>query len=335
MIAHRLDLAADDPLRITADEDEDRLRTPGQQVEDSRSELGRRAEREDQTGRRRRRLIAIERAARTVEERVPVDGRAHTDGGAWRLVVPEPWAAGDLRWERRIERGVRRRVARWPPVAGSSALVAVGRDRAGMQIVEQHADGADADPRVAGPDRAAFHPREDRVERPVRSVEGAPGQPAGLGGTAEIRLRFGSDDEGQDVVLVGLEVGDGSLAGAGRVAGPPASLGKIADSVVVEPVAPRERLELGAGETERSEAQVGMGHDQVRIAVGRHGGPRRCDAHAGSLRRRSSARRCRAGPTAASRSPSSTMSLRASSWTSAALTAATSASASSSVRTRS
>ena len=74
--------------------------------------------------------------------------------------------------------------------------------------------------------------------------------------------------------------GRSGLAGTGDVARPPAGLGEIHEAVVIEGVAPGQRLELGARERERPETQVHVGQDELRGPLGRpeHGaglGPRR------------------------------------------------------------
>ena len=69
-------------------------------------------------------------------------------------------------------------------------------------------------------------------------------------------------------VLAVRRIGRGRLAGAGQVAGPPAHLGEVDQAVVVQGVAAGQRLELGAGQGQRAEAQVQAGQPQVDGSVG-------------------------------------------------------------------
>ena len=67
MIAHRLDLAPDDPLGVAADQGQDRLTTTDEQVENRGSQARRGPQGEDQSRGRVGRAAGIEGGSRPME----------------------------------------------------------------------------------------------------------------------------------------------------------------------------------------------------------------------------------------------------------------------------
>src|SRR5947199_10634478 len=94
MIADRLGLTADDALGVAADEHEDRLAAPAEQVENGRRQTSRRAQREDQTRGRIADMSAVEGSPGRVNELRWIDpltafGRAARRAPATDVVGPQ------------------------------------------------------------------------------------------------------------------------------------------------------------------------------------------------------------------------------------------------------
>ena len=93
------------------------------------------------------------------------------------------------------------------------------------------------------------------------------------------------------MLLVPTQRDRGRLAGTGQVARPPADLGQVDQPGRVEPTQPGQRLQLGAGEGQRAEPQVGVGQHQLDAPAGCRVGTGQGRGHAGNRRRASSPRR--------------------------------------------
>ena len=121
---------------------------------------------------------------------------------------------------------------------------------------------------IGRPGRRARHPGEDRVDRARRVGHRSRGKATRLARAAESRRRLGCDQQRDRVLLVPTQRDRGRLAGTGQVARPPADLGQVDQPGRVEPTQPGQRLELGAGEGQRAEPQVGVGQDQFDAPAG-------------------------------------------------------------------
>ena len=293
-----LELAADEAESIATHERESGLGSVANEIQDRRCECGRDAQDERQVRPRRRRAGRSSSACAGMAEIVAATGWIGT-------VVVHAGAVASM--GSTVQRKTRR--GGWPPQSrcrpGRPLPPPAGRP-GGSAGPTRHANMAVGGRAAARPDRRA-RPPHGACRRRHRRSSHRPGQgprsrACGRRSAGRAGPTLGGDHECHERTLAVLQRGLGRFAGTGQVAGPPAHLGEIDQSVLVQRIDARQGLELGTGQGQRAEAQVDTGQREVRRAsVDRAVGIAVMTAAAGADRDRAGAEPAPPPPAAARR----------------------------------